>query len=97
MAFICYAYFRGFICYAYSEAYGCCGVLHNWAQYIHVWRSNYLDDPILKKKDFVKLLKEVVDRYVTHSVLANDFLKCGLYPWDPTVPRVAGHKNGIHV
>ena len=36
-----------------------------------------------------------MDKHVTYSVLANGFRKCGLYPWDPTVPRVAGHKNGI--
>ena len=66
----------------------------NWKQNVHKWHSNHLDDPILKKKDFAKLLKKVVDKHVTHSVLANSFCKCGLYPWDPTVPRVAGHKNG---
>ena len=38
-----------------------------------------------------------MDKHVTYSVLANSFRKCGLYPWDPTVPRVAGHKNDIAV
>ena len=67
----------------------------NWRQHVHEWRSNHLDDPVLKKKDFAKLLKEVVDKHVNHSVLANSSRKCGLYPWDQTVPRVAGHKNDI--
>ena len=38
-----------------------------------------------------------MDKHVTHSVLANGFRKCGVYPWDPTIPRVAGHKKDIVV
>ena len=38
-----------------------------------------------------------MDKNVTHSVLVNGFRKCGLYPWDLTVLRVAGHKNEIPV
>ena len=51
----------------------------------------------MKKKDFAKLLKEVVDKHFNHSVLGNDFRKCELYPWDPTVPWVAGYKKDIIV
>ena len=47
----------------------------NRKQHVHEWRSNHLDDPTLKEKDFSKLLKEVVDKHVTHSVLANGFRK----------------------
>ncbi|KAJ4451842.1 hypothetical protein ANN_03320, partial [Periplaneta americana] len=65
----------------------------NWKRQVHEWRINHLDNPILKKKDFAKLLKEVVDKHVTHSVLANGFRKCGLYPWDPTIPRVSGYES----
>ena len=25
----------------------------NWRQHVHEWRSNHLDDPILKKKDLL--------------------------------------------
>ena len=74
-----------------------CTLNENWSQHVYEWRSNHLDNPILKKKDFAKLLKEVVDKHVTHSVLVNGICKCGLYPWDLTVLRVAGHKNEIPV
>ena len=40
----------------------------NWKQHVHKWRSNHLDDSTLKKKDFAKLLKEVVDKHVTLCV-----------------------------
>ena len=35
----------------------------NWKQHVHEWRSSHFDDAILKKKDFAKLLKEVVDKH----------------------------------
>ena len=74
-----------------------CTLKENWAQYVHEWLSNHLDDPMIMRKDFSKLLKEVVDEDATHSELANGYCKCGPYPWDPIQPRVAGHKNDIAV
>jgi hypothetical protein len=53
---------------------------------IHQWRMDNVvqgGSHILKKKDFAKLLQEVILQNITKSMLSNGFKKCGLYPWNP--------------
>lgn len=54
-----------------------------WRKKVHTWRLSSLDNPILKKKDFARILKEVIDDVLTPVILANGFRKSGLYPWNP--------------
>lgn len=64
-----------------------------WKEKIHQWRvDNILQEQptLLKKKDFAKLLQDVIKENVTESVLSNAFRKCGLHPWNPQAIEVPG-------
>lgn len=57
-----------------------------WRKKIHQWRMDNVvqgGSHILKKKDFAKLLQEVILQNITKSMLSNGFKKCGLFPWNP--------------
>ncbi|XP_022199037.2 uncharacterized protein LOC111056028 [Nilaparvata lugens] len=55
----------------------------HWKRKVHEWRLSNLEAPILKKKDFPKLLKQVIDNVLQVTILENGFRKCGLFPWNP--------------
>ncbi|CAK1582074.1 unnamed protein product [Parnassius mnemosyne] len=62
-----------------------------WRRRVQIWRVDKIknDEPhVLKKKDFAKLLHEVMDNTITKSILANGFRKCGLFPWNPLEVKV---------
>lgn len=71
-----------------------------WRKRVHRWRIEKIQSEeghALKKKDFAKLLKEVMDESLTPSILVNGFRKCGLVPWNPeavTIPGKAIEKKG---
>ncbi|CAG4949152.1 unnamed protein product [Colias eurytheme] len=57
-----------------------------WRRHVQNWRIDKIknDEPhMLKKKDFAKLLHEVMGNTISKSILANGFKKCGLFPWNP--------------
>ncbi|XP_046395793.1 uncharacterized protein LOC124163054 [Ischnura elegans] len=55
----------------------------HWKKKVHEWRLSNLEAPVLKKKEFPKLLKEVIDNVLQVTILENGFRKCGLFPWNP--------------
>ncbi|XP_059047564.1 uncharacterized protein LOC131842986 [Achroia grisella] len=62
-----------------------------WRRHVQNWRIDKIknDEPhMLKKKDFAKLLHEVMGNTISKSILANGFKKCGLFPWNPLEVKV---------
>lgn len=55
----------------------------NWKKKVHQWRLNHLDQPVLKKIHFARLLEETLAEFITPSILQNGFRKTGLVPWNP--------------
>ncbi|XP_068084186.1 tigger transposable element-derived protein 2-like [Anabrus simplex] len=65
----------------------------HWKAKVHEWRLKNTGNPILKKKDFSMLLKEVIDEKYSQSSLQSGFRKCGIVPWDPSAPTVGQKKS----
>ncbi|XP_028039534.1 uncharacterized protein LOC114249992 [Bombyx mandarina] len=64
-----------------------------WRKRVHMWRIEKIQSEeghALKKKDFAKLLKEVMEESLTPSILVNGFRKCGLVPWNPEAVTIPG-------
>lgn len=60
---------------------------------MHMWRIEKIQSEeghALKKKDFAKLLKEVMEESLTPSILVSGFRKCGLVPWNPEAVTIPG-------
>ena len=68
-----------------------------WRKKFHEWRINTYEAPILKKKDFPKLLKKVVKETITQPILCNGFRKCGLYSWNPQAVQISNHQPEIEL
>lgn len=66
----------------------------HWKKKVHEWRLSNLESPILKKKDFPKLLKEVIDTTLNATIFENGFRKCGLFPWNPEIVSVPLNNEG---
>lgn len=67
-----------------------------WRRHVQNWRVDKIknDEPhVLKKKDFAKLLHEVMGNTINKSILANGFKKCGLFPWNPMEVQVPLESN----
>lgn len=63
-----------------------------WRKTVHSWRLEKLENgepPVLKRKDFAKLLHEVIDKAVADTTLINGFRKCGLVPWNPRAVQIS--------
>lgn len=68
----------------------------HWKNKVHQWRLKNTENPTLQKKDFCRLLDEVIKETVTPSMVTNGFRKCGIIPWDPnavSVGEVSRHGN----
>lgn len=64
-----------------------------WRKRVHMWRIEKIQSEeghALKKKDFAKLLKEVMEESLTPSILVNGFRKCGLVPGNPEAVTIPG-------
>ncbi|CAK9810810.1 MFS-type transporter clz9 [Anthophora plagiata] len=68
-----------------------------WKKKVHEWRLQNLDAPTLRKKDFPKFLKEVIDNTVNESILCNGFRKCGLYLWNPLAVKIPEQEKEIEI
>ncbi|CAH2108761.1 unnamed protein product [Euphydryas editha] len=68
----------------------------HWKKRVHEWRISNLEAPILKKKDFPKLLKEVIDTTLNATIFENGFRKCGLFPWHPEIVTVPLKNEHLH-
>ncbi|CAF4828048.1 unnamed protein product [Pieris macdunnoughi] len=68
----------------------------HWKKRVHEWRISNLEAPILKKKDFPKLLKEVIDTTLNATIFENGFRKYGLFPWHPEIVTVPLNNEHLH-
>ncbi|CAF4947849.1 unnamed protein product [Pieris macdunnoughi] len=68
----------------------------HWKKKVHEWRISNLEAPILKKKDFPELLKEVIDTTLNATIFENGFRKCGLFPWHPEIVTVPLNNEDLH-
>lgn len=68
----------------------------HWKKKVHEWRISNLEAPILKKKDFPKLLKEVIDTTLNATIFENGFRKCELFPWHPEIVTVPLNNEHLH-
>lgn len=55
-----------------------------WREHVNQWKIQN-SKPDMKKHEFGLVLQVVLKERVTAPVLANEFRKCGLYPWDPFI------------
>lgn len=56
-------------------------VKYGWTNAVIIWRRNNIDK-MLTKIRFAKILKIVVDTYITKETICNGFRACGLCPFD---------------
>lgn len=62
-----------------------------WKTAVHDHRLQRVaaqEDPTLRKRDFARLLKTVIEKTISPQILQQAFRKCGLFPWDPSAVEV---------